>query len=161
MARIDGYRFGRVLIDGREETRDVIVLPERVVRNWWRRDGHSLVLDDLEDVLEELPPRLIVGTGISGRMRPDPRTLEHLGERGIDVEVVRTDEAVRRFAELAASQAAAVAGGSADRFRAAFNPHRQATMPAMRRVAPNQSTMVASMSAQCISPSLPRMYAQS
>jgi hypothetical protein len=99
MARIDGYRFGRVLIDGREETRDVIVLPERVVRNWWRRDGHSLVLDDLEDVLEELPPRLIVGTGISGRMRPDPRTLEHLGERGIDVEVVRTDEAVRRFAE--------------------------------------------------------------
>jgi hypothetical protein len=99
MARIEGYRFGRVLIDGQEETRDVIVLPERVVRNWWRRDGHSLVLDDLEDVLDELPPRLIVGTGASGRMRPDPKTLERLGERGIDVEVARTDEAVRRFAE--------------------------------------------------------------
>jgi hypothetical protein len=32
-------------------------------------------------------------------MRPDPKTLERLAERGIDVEVARTDEAVRRFAE--------------------------------------------------------------
>jgi hypothetical protein len=32
MAEIDGYGFGRVTIDGREETRDVIVRPKRVVR---------------------------------------------------------------------------------------------------------------------------------
>ena len=35
----------------------------RVVSNWWRRDGHSLVLEDLEEVLDELPERLIVGMG--------------------------------------------------------------------------------------------------
>jgi hypothetical protein len=34
MAEITAYDFGRVTIDGREETRDVIVLPERVVRGW-------------------------------------------------------------------------------------------------------------------------------
>jgi hypothetical protein len=32
LPEIGGYGFGRVTIDGREETRDVIVLPERVVR---------------------------------------------------------------------------------------------------------------------------------
>jgi hypothetical protein len=25
------------------------------VRNWWRQDGHGLVLDDLVEVLDDLP----------------------------------------------------------------------------------------------------------
>jgi hypothetical protein len=97
MARLEDYSFGRVVVDGEEETTDVIVLPERVVRNWWRRDGHALVLDDLEAVLEELPARLIIGTGAEGRMKPDPATLAQLRERGIEIEVLPTGEAVRRY----------------------------------------------------------------
>jgi hypothetical protein len=98
MARLEGYRFGRLVVDGVEVTRDVIVLPERVVRNWWRKDGHYLVLDDLLDVLDDLPERLVVGTGAAGQMEPDPGTVKTLRDRGVDVEVVRTDEAVRRYA---------------------------------------------------------------
>jgi hypothetical protein len=52
MARIDYYEFGRIVVDGRQETKDLIILPHRVVRNWWRLDGHALVLDDLAEVLE-------------------------------------------------------------------------------------------------------------
>ena len=55
MARIEQYSFGRVVVDGEQHSRDVIVLPDRVVGDWWRRDGHSLVIDDLADVLDELP----------------------------------------------------------------------------------------------------------
>ena len=64
--------MARIMIDGREETRDPIILPDRVVRDWWRRDGHALVLDDLAEVLGELPFHLVLGTGAAGRMRPDP-----------------------------------------------------------------------------------------
>jgi hypothetical protein len=39
-----------VTVDGREETRDVIVLPERIARGWWRKEGHGLVLEDLDEV---------------------------------------------------------------------------------------------------------------
>jgi len=107
MARIERYRFGSVTVDGNEETRDLIVLPRRVVRNWWRRDGHALVLEDLEEVLEELPERLIVGTGAYGRMAPDQGTLDRLRERGIEVETMRTAEAVRRYGELDEERTAA------------------------------------------------------
>jgi hypothetical protein len=107
VARLEGYRFGRILVDGAEETRDLIVLPGRVVRDWWRSDGHSLVLDDLEGVLDELPPHLVVGTGADGRMQPDPATLEQLRARRIDVEVLPTPEAVRRYDELDPDLAAA------------------------------------------------------
>jgi hypothetical protein len=107
MARIDHYEFGRIVVDGHEETKDLIVLPGRVVRNWWRRDGHALVLDDLVEVLDELPDHLVVGTGADGRMRPDPHTLQQLQERGVTVEALPTGQAVRRFGELDPAGAAA------------------------------------------------------
>lgn len=107
MPRLEQYSFGRLIVDGREETRDVIVLPDRVVRNWWRRDGHSLVLEDLGDVMDDLPLRLVVGTGAQGRMRPEPHTLRTLEQRGIEVEVLPTEEAVRRYGELNPAETAA------------------------------------------------------
>ena len=107
--RIQDYTFGRVTVDGTEYTRDVVVLPERVVADWWRRDGHALVLEDLEEVLDELPERLVLGTGAYGRLEPDPGTLARLRERGIEVEVLPTEEAVRRYQALnPASTAAAL-----------------------------------------------------
>jgi hypothetical protein len=107
VSTIGEYRFGHVVVEGRPETRDVIVLPERVVRSWWRRDGHALVLEDLGSVLEELPERLIVGMGAASQMRPDPAMLEQLRERGIEVECLPTDRAVVRFGELDPSRTAA------------------------------------------------------
>ena len=109
VSRIDGYEFGRLLVDGEEHRRDVIVLPHRVVPGWRRRDGHALVLADLEEVLDELPARLIVGTGAEGRLTPDPDALETLRERGVEVDAIPTGQAVRLFAELdPASTAAAL-----------------------------------------------------
>jgi hypothetical protein len=100
MPVIDDYGFGHIVIDGEEHSRDVIVLPNRVVAGWWRKDGHALVIEDLADVIDELPPNLVVGSGALGRMRPDPGTLEDLERRGINVEVLPTGEAVDRYGAL-------------------------------------------------------------
>ncbi len=82
--RIRDYRFGHVVIDGEAHARDVIVLPSRVVTNWWRKEVYSLVLDDLDDVIDELPGTLIVGCGASSQMGPDPKTLQALRDRVIE-----------------------------------------------------------------------------
>jgi hypothetical protein len=109
MARIDHYEFGRIVVDGREETRDLIILPDRVVPNWWRQQGHALVVDDLRGVLDELPAHLVVGTGAQGRMQPDPGAIHQLRQRGVTVETLPTGQAVRRLGELdPASTAAAL-----------------------------------------------------
>jgi hypothetical protein len=107
MARIDHYEFGRIVVDGREETSDLIILPDRVVRNWWRQQGHALMIDDLREVWDELPSRLVVGTGAAGRMRPDPSTIQQLQDRGVTVETLPTSQAVRRFGELDPARTAA------------------------------------------------------
>jgi hypothetical protein len=99
VARLEDYSFGRIVVDGEVHTRDLIVLPERVVADWWRRDGHSLVMEDLEAVRDELPERLILGCGAHGMLRPHPAVVEALREQGVEVEALHTAEAVRRYRE--------------------------------------------------------------
>jgi hypothetical protein len=109
MSRIEEYSFGHIVIEGEEHTKDVIILPDRVVSNWWRKDGHSLVMEDLEAVLPDLRKHLVIGSGAYGRMQPDPRTIEQLEARGIEVEILQTADAARRYGELdRASTAAAL-----------------------------------------------------
>jgi hypothetical protein len=63
MPRLKGYRFSRLVVDGEEQTRDLVVLPSGSPPTWGRTDGHALVLDDHQDVRAELPEQLVVGTG--------------------------------------------------------------------------------------------------
>jgi hypothetical protein len=100
VARLEDYSFGRIVVDGVEQTRDLIVLPGRVQTDWWRREGHSLAIEDLSEVEDELPDKLILGTGAYGRLRPPRAVVEELERRGIDVELMKTADAVRRYGEL-------------------------------------------------------------
>jgi hypothetical protein len=107
VARVEGYEFGRVIVDGDVHSRDLIVLPGRVLSDWRRRKGHGLVLEDLAEVLDELPARLVIGTGAYGRLEPDPDALDAIRRRGIEVDAVRTGAAVSLFAELDPTRTAA------------------------------------------------------
>jgi hypothetical protein len=107
MARLQRYSFRRIVVDGEEHTNDLIVLPDRVVPDWWRKEGHSLAIEDLEEVQDELPERLILGCGAHGRLEPDPGVIHALRERGIEVETHRTAAAVRRYGQSDARRTAA------------------------------------------------------
>ena len=91
---IDAYSFGRIKIAGKEYTSDVLIYPDRVEASWWRRDGHSLVPDDLTEVFLAAPALLVIGTGYHGRMEIPAETLEYIRSRGIQVLSVTTKDAV-------------------------------------------------------------------
>jgi hypothetical protein len=98
---IEAYDFGFIVIDGRRYTTDVIVRPEGVKDGWWRQEGHRLHPADLEDVFADPPEVLVVGTGYSGRMVVPPETETFVRERGVELVVAPTREAVQRYNELA------------------------------------------------------------
>jgi hypothetical protein len=85
----------------------VILLPNRTVSHWWRHRGHELVIEDLADVLPELPERLVIGTGMEGPLHADRGAREQLAARGVAVEVLPTPQAVRRYRELDPKRTAA------------------------------------------------------
>jgi len=97
---IESYRFGEIRVDGVRYTSDLIILPSGVKPNWWRREGHRLSLEDLEEVLREKPEILVIGTGYSGLMRVPKELIEHLRAEGIEVMVQRTGEAWKTYNQL-------------------------------------------------------------
>jgi hypothetical protein len=42
------------------------------VTDWWGREGHSLALEDLDEVLVELPERLVLGGRAQGQLHLTP-----------------------------------------------------------------------------------------
>ena len=98
---IQGYSFGRITIDGKVHTSDVIVYPSRVDDAWWRAEGHKLQPQDIAQALEAEPQILVVGTGSPGLMKVTDETKRLLAERGVALVACRTDEAVRQYNRLA------------------------------------------------------------
>ena len=106
---IDSYQFGLIVVKGRKYTSDVIIFPDRVRDNWWRKTGHQLCLDDIAEVLTENPEVLIVGTGESGLMKVLPETKQGIEAQGIKLIVETTDKACQAYNQLCHSQRAVVA----------------------------------------------------
>ena len=101
---IDSYRFGLVAINGKKYTSDVIIFPDRVRDDWWRKSGHELCRDDIAEVLTENPEVLIVGTGESGLMGVLPEAKQGIEAQGIKLNVETTDKACQKYNQLCYSQ---------------------------------------------------------
>jgi len=95
--QIESYRFGRIVIDGQVHGKDVILLPDRVIGEWWRQEGHRLHPQDLEAVFEALPDVLVVGQGTLSRMQVTQETEQALLAAGIELVALPTQEAVEVY----------------------------------------------------------------
>jgi len=97
---IDSYGFGRIVIDGKQYTSDVIIFPNRVMGDWWRKEGHRLHVNDLDEALKEKVEVLIVGTGYSGLMKVPAETKEFMKNKGIELIIQPTREACKTYNTL-------------------------------------------------------------
>lgn len=98
--RIESYSFGRIKIGGREYTNDVIVFPDSVRDEWWRKEGHSLSLEDISEVMEADPDVIVVGTGAYGRMDVPQDTRKKVESQGIELIDKETEDACDIYNEL-------------------------------------------------------------
>ncbi|MEM0350743.1 MAG: Mth938-like domain-containing protein [Archaeoglobaceae archaeon] len=96
---IESYEFGKMRIAGKVYTSDLIIFPDRIMTNWWRKEGHRLSVEDLTEVLKFKPEILIVGTGYYGRMEVPEETKKFLEKNGIELVYAPTGEAVKIFNE--------------------------------------------------------------
>ena len=107
--RITAYEFGRIALADKTYTSDVIIAPELVIDAWWRKEGHNLQIEDLDDIVNAKPDMLIIGTGYYGRMQVPDETKQYLEERGIKVLQAKTPDAVTEFNQLQKEYARIVA----------------------------------------------------
>ncbi len=98
--KIESYRFGEIVIQGNTYRRDLILFPNRVLPDWWRRAGHSLCLDDLQAVLDDPPAVLVIGQGASARMEVPDAVRGALKAHGLRVITQPTAQACQTYNEL-------------------------------------------------------------
>jgi hypothetical protein len=97
---IDGYEFGRIVIDGAEYDSDLIIVGGAVQPNWRRKKGHTLSVEDLQTVIAARPVVLIVGCGAYGALSIPEPARQSLQQLNIKLELLNTQDAVERFNEL-------------------------------------------------------------
>jgi hypothetical protein len=95
---IDEYSFGRIVINKKEYTHDVIILEGKII-DWWREEGHLCQLKDLSDIPGSAEI-LVIGTGASGMMKVDSKVMDYFRQKRIKVIAEMTGDAVNTFNKL-------------------------------------------------------------
>jgi hypothetical protein len=98
--KIESFSFGNIKVEGSTYTRDVIIYPNRIDANWWRKEGHSLIPEDIQEVIKERPEVLIVGCGVSGCLTIPRKTQEELLRKGIELISLPTEDAISEYNKL-------------------------------------------------------------
>ncbi len=115
---------GMVIIDGKEYTSDLLVVPpspveadegrqtlliDRIVCPWKRKADLVVTLADLTEIIPAWPKVLIIGTGFSDQMKLVQEVRTVLSNRNINVIAFPTDQACEAYNEMAASAKTACA----------------------------------------------------
>jgi len=98
--KIDFYDFGEIIVAGEQYSSDVIIYPEKVSSSWWRKEGHSVSIEDIQDVVSKKPKIIVIGTGYSGCMVVPEKTREYIEKQNINLIVQETREAVETHNKL-------------------------------------------------------------
>lgn len=102
--KIEHYDFGRIVIDGREFRKDVLIGVDKSIKKWWRKHGHEVCLEDVKDVLESDAELFILGTGYYGYVKLLAEVENEFNKRGIKIISDKTAKACEIFNNLCESK---------------------------------------------------------
>ena len=94
---IEHYRFGVMRIGGRSNHHDLKIVNGVTSADWYRKQGHLVLPEDIADILLAAPSILVIGQGSSGYMQIAGAVREALAERHINLIAKPTAEAVKSF----------------------------------------------------------------
>lgn len=108
--RVTHLSWGSLEVEGQGSYKDAKLWPGGA-RAWdWNETGTSHVPGiqpaDVEEVVEHGAETVVLSRGMNERLQVKRETLEMLEDRGVEVHVLQTEEAVERYNELAGSEPA-------------------------------------------------------
>jgi len=98
--KIQDYSFGKIIIDGKRYTSDVILYSDYVEDKWWRKKGHELHEEDISVIIDKNPEILIIGTGNLGYLKISKEIKKYIESKGIEIKIAKTTEACKLFNEF-------------------------------------------------------------
>ncbi|MCK4339129.1 MAG: hypothetical protein KAW87_03975 [Candidatus Cloacimonetes bacterium] len=100
---VNNYSFGKININGKVYTHDVIIMPDSIKSNWWRNSSHLLILEDIPELIDNKPDVLIIGTGRYGLMKVEKEVINYCKNNKIKLIIENTSNAIKKFNNLSQS----------------------------------------------------------
>jgi hypothetical protein len=100
MVHIDSFHFGTIVVNGVSYSSDIKIIGEKVVSRWWRRSGHLVVLEDIQDIVAAGPDAVVIGQGSPGLMKISDPVRNLLKKNGASLQAAETAKAVEIFNAL-------------------------------------------------------------
>jgi len=97
---IEQYSFGSIVINGVSYRNDVKIIQGKVVPEWWRKRGHFVDVDDIQDILKLKPDILVLGKGSPGQMKSTEALRKFLKTNGVKLIEEKTSKAFKTFNRL-------------------------------------------------------------
>jgi len=90
-----------MVVNNVEYSRDLIITPDSIIDNWWRKESHMLYLQDIEEALNlSKPDVLVAGTGKFGLMKIDESLIKFLDNKNIEFHALPSAKAAKLFNRL-------------------------------------------------------------
>lgn len=94
---IEEYKYGLIIIDGKNYNNDVIVDWSGGVSEWKKPDSHLIEPGDVIAALGMNPEVVVIGTGENGIAEITQAAQDSILGKGIKLIIDKTQEAVRTF----------------------------------------------------------------
>ena len=78
-------------------TNDIKIIQGKVIPSWWRKSGHQVNIDDIQDIIDAKPNILVLGKGKPGMMKSTPSLREFLKQNDIELVEEKTSKAIKRL----------------------------------------------------------------
>ncbi|MBW3012565.1 hypothetical protein KY311_05235 [Candidatus Woesearchaeota archaeon] len=104
--KIDSTSFGKIVIEGQEFAHDVWIFADGSIRH--RDKNHKIDADEIELLSEPKPDYIVIGTGQSGVAKVTSEARELAMEKGINLMIAETPDAINIFNELSDKKVAGI-----------------------------------------------------
>ena len=77
------FSFGRIVANGQTCNTDIKIVQGTLVSDWWRKSGHTVEVEDVQDALDTEMDILVIGQGQPGYMRITDSLRNLLAEKNV------------------------------------------------------------------------------
>jgi hypothetical protein len=97
---ISEFSFGRIIVNGQICNNDIKIVQGLLVPDWWRKSGHTVEIEDVQDLLDTDPEVLVIGKGQPGYMSITDELRQYLEKKCITLIEEPTAQAAKTFNRL-------------------------------------------------------------
>ncbi len=104
MCKIDSFNFGFIVVDEKQYSRDIVILPDGTVKDRdpgrGRLGSHTIARSEVEALARTQPEVILIGTGVQNMARLARDAEFYLTEPDLNLTLMPSDEVVKKFNKL-------------------------------------------------------------